>query len=500
MTRFTGFLFSLFLFGLGYSSTAQAQKLEYSSQEIDSYTYDYLRIGGYSDNGFFLFQSNLPFDTDRDRVGLKSRKLKITFYNNNLTIGWVKKFDKTSDSEKLENIFVINGKAALVKSYFTGGEGKLAMRIYMLNEQGDEIKPGVEIGSVSFNTSSELYKIKVISSLHNTCYGFIQNEKKKDGTQAVHGIVTGNDLKALRTFDFDVPYPEKDFYYDNWLLTDSADFVLEGSYTSRENNPNRRRWDAYKVFASVKNANEVKEYAINSSETELNGSKLGYDALQNKLVIAGFYNEKNSSKSGIVYASLELTGYDSLRIFRQPINDVTLLKMLAGSSPGRNGSDISNLNVEKIVLRNDGGAVLLAEASYVSDYSYYDYFTQSYIRNSEFHFENAIVLSVNADGTIDWDAVLRKEQISTNDNGRYSSFAVAQTESNIHLIYNTRLEKNNRMSLFTVNKNGTSSETEIAKAEDRILMIPTGSKQISANAIALPCWNRKKLVMAKLTF
>ncbi len=479
---------------------SDAQKVVYSSQEIDSYTYDYLRIGGYNDNGFFLLQSTLPFDTDRDRIGFKSRKFKVTFYDNNLNIAWSKKFDKSDEKDKIETVGIINGKAAVVKSHFMGEESKLGISVSFFDDKGNEQKSTGDIGTVSFDRSSDLDKIKVIASVHNVRYGFIQNEKKKDGTQTLHCIVTDADLNVMRNIKFDVPYPEKNFYYENWLLSDEGDFVVEGSYNSRDNNPNRRRWDAFKLFVSTREAMDAKEYAINNSEIELSGSNIAYDALKNKLVLAGFYNEKNSVKSGIVYATLGLSATDSLHIMRQPIAESTQAKMFSGESSGRSEADIDNLTVEKIVLRNDGGAVLVTEASYISDYSYYDYFTQSYIRNSEYHFENVIVLSVNAYGTIDWDAILRKDQVSTNDNGRYSSFCIAQTDDKINVVYNTRIEKNNSIASFSVSNAGKTAESEIVKPEDRILMIPYAGKQVSADEIAVPCWNRKKLIMAKLIF
>ena len=144
--------------------------------------------------------------------------------------------------------------------------------------------------------------------------------------------------------------------------------------------------------------------------------------------------------------------------------------------------------------------VMVSEISYVTDYSYFDYFTQNYIRNYEYHFNNVIALSVNADGTIDWDAVLRKNQVSTNDYGKYASFSLAQTDSDISLIYNTRADRNNAVSYVSIQNSGQSDSKEIIKGYDRILIIPFAAKQISADELVVPCWNRKKMLMAKFIF
>lgn len=479
---------------------AASQKVIYSKQEIDAYNYDYIKIAGYNDNEFFLFQSNLPFENDRDRIGFKSRKYQVTCYNNNLTVKWSKKINPGNENEKTETMAVINGKVVLIKSAFADKENKLNVFASVLDDNGKEPETAIPLGSIVFDKTSNLDKIKIIASQRNNLFGIIQNEKKQNGMQKLHCIVINTEIQPVRQLQFDVPYPEKNFSYENWLLTEAGDFILEGSFYSKENNEKRKRWDAYKLFVSLNGNDGAVEYAVNRSEVELNGSAIAYDITNKQLVLAGFYNDKTTNKSGIIYATLKTTSNDSLKIFRQPIGESTQARMFSGLTIDKSKSGMENLNIEKIILRNDGGAVLITEMSYVTDYSYYDYFTQNYIRSYEYHFNNAVALSVNADGSIDWDAVLRKDQVSTNDFGKYSSFTIAQTESEINLIYNTRIDRNNSVAIFRINNNGTSDTKEIIQPEDRIMLIPFAARQISADELVVPCWNRKKLLMAKFLF
>jgi hypothetical protein len=491
-------LLSIFTFLL--QVDLRGQKITYSPQDIDGYTYDFLKIAGYNDEGFYLFQSNLSFESERDRVGFKTRKFKITFYANNLSIKWSQKIESKNDDEKIETIAIMGGAPAVVKSKFVGKEDKLTVSITTIDNNGAENKKSTILGTISFSHSSSLDKIKIVPSIHNLQYAIVQNERKTDGTQTIHCLIVDNTFSLQRQFSFDVPYPEKNFSYENWILSDEGDFMMEGSYYSKENSETKRKWDAYKLFICKASGTSTKEYPLNSSLLELNGSNIAYDAVNKQVLLAAFYDEKSSGKSGILYAKLKLNGNDTLEIIKQPIQEGTLARMFNEQVSSKGGLQINNLAIEKMVLRNDGGAVLISEASYVSDYSYYDYFTQSYIRNSEYHFNNVIILSVNNDGTIDWDAVLRKEQVSTNDYGKYSSFCQMQTEGEINIIYNTQIERNNTIALFSVDKSGEANRKEINKPEDRILIIPYAARQISADELVFPCWNRKKLLMAKITF
>ena len=181
-----------------------------------------------------------------------------------------------------------------------------------------------------FNRTSNLDKIKVIASKGNNYFGLIQNEKKQNGFQQLHCLIIDSDFKLVRQLQFEVPYPEKNFNYENWLLTDDADFILEGSYYSKEKSENRKRWDAYKLFVSSNGNSGAIEYAINTSNLILSSSAIAYDAINKKLVLAAFYTDNVSTKSGIIYASLGTAANDSLLMIRQPIGDATLTRMFAG--------------------------------------------------------------------------------------------------------------------------------------------------------------------------
>ncbi len=490
---FFGLTFFLFL-GL----KTYCQKIEYAAQPIDNYNYDYLRVIGYNDDGFFLLQSNLPIDEERDRLGFKSRKYKVSYFSSDLHEKWTRLFEKDLNGSRIESIGVANGNLIAAKSIYVENENKILVEMSPFDISGKEIEKKT-IAEIPCQPGSNLDKIKFVASIHQTCFGFIQVEKKQNKTQTLHCIVLDTALKVLHTLHFDISYDDKNFYFTDWLLTDSGDFVLLGYHDSKQNSIDKKRWEAYRLFVAKPNKT-AKEYAVNTPNLIFSGIKPVYDSSNDKLVLAGFYENKLTGSSGIVYSKLGLGKDDSLHTNKQPIAEGYKAKLLSAKNYNYKSISLNDYNVEKIVLRNDGGAVIVAEASYASDYSYYDYFTQSYVRQTEFHFENAIALSVNADGSIDWDAILRKDQASINDDGAYSSFCIIQADEKINLFYNTSIERNNRVAVFSVTNSGQENEKDFIAAEEKILLIPSAAKQISADELVVPCWNRRKLLLAKITF
>ena len=166
-------IFFTFLFAI-YFFNCSAQKIEYSAQPIDNYSFDYLRIAGYDDNGFFLLQSNLPLDEERDRVGFKSRKFKVSYFTSDLNEKWTKQFDKGEEGNRIESIGVVNGSVVTVKSKFNDREDKSIVTVNKLDSKGNETLATITIGEIPFEHSSELDKIKFVSSLHHTRFGFVQ--------------------------------------------------------------------------------------------------------------------------------------------------------------------------------------------------------------------------------------------------------------------------------------------------------------------------------------
>jgi hypothetical protein len=494
--RLNIFLLLLFLF---FALFAKAQVVKYSPAEIDNLVYDFVKIIGQDEEGFYLLQSNISFDTDKDHMGFRSRKYKIVYYDNNLSQKWNRTFAKNDNEIPVEAVAYGSNKIILSYSILKNKENEISIYAHTLNTGNELSKDKTLIGDITFTNGSELDKIKVIVSHDKSKYAFIQNEIRKDNTQFLHVVVTDADFKRVANYKVEINYPVRNFYFESWALTDSADFVLLASNYSKEKFSAKRKWTAYKLFVAKQGYKDVIEYNLNTEETYVGGTSLTCDYLNNAIVVAGFYTDKPPGSSGLFTGKLNLESNEPPKIKKQPISDANRAKLENTQSLEMNPYQLLNYNIEKVILRSDGGAVVIAEASYTSEFSYYDYFSQSYIRRLEYHFENVITLSVNADGTIDWNAVLRKNQISTDDYGAYSSFGMLIDSEHINFIYNDDIDRTNTIRLFSVNNKGEYRESIVVKPEERVLIIPKSGKQITENEFVFPCWQRKKMLLVKIT-
>jgi hypothetical protein len=100
------------------------------------------------------------------------------------------------------------------------------------------------------------------------------------------------------------------------------------------------------------------------------------------------------------------------------------------------GKDVElfEYDLDNIILRDDGGAILVGEQFYVEIYTY----TTQYGTTTSYHYNynDIIVININPEGQIEWAKKIPKEQESVNDGGTYSSYAMSVFGDKLFFIFN----------------------------------------------------------------
>ncbi|RME12050.1 MAG: hypothetical protein D6816_01385 [Bacteroidetes bacterium] len=118
----------------------------------------------------------------------------------------------------------------------------------------------------------------------------------------------------------------------------------------------------------------------------------------------------------------------------------------------RRSPELYNYSLDRLILRSDGGAVLVAEQFYIEretyyrdyypTYGYYPYgYYNSYYRNSRdidylYNYNDIIVVNIRPDGDLQWTARIPKWQETRNDGGYYSSYAMSIVRDKLYFLFN----------------------------------------------------------------
>lgn len=245
-------------------------------------------------------------------------------------------------------------------------------------------------------------------------------------------------------------------------------------------------------------------FELNLETKYAGGTFMKADNASGRIYIGGFYTpKKNGSYEGLIYANFNMaTGtFDNRRII--PFEE--RVKLAGG--PGKRA--FNDYIVRNMIIKNDGGFVLLSENYYVSTRSTYPggfgYYSMYYpimaSAVNEYHYGDILLLSYAGDGSFDWQAFVRKDQYSQEDGGMFSSYLMVNTGGALGFLYNDFSFSDSRIQLASVEANGDVNSRIVSSVRnDTPDWLPRSGKQVSGREIVVPCLKRRQICFAKVIF
>lgn len=154
--------------------------------------------------------------------------------------------------------------------------------------------------------------------------------------------------------------------------------------------------------------------------------------------------------------------------------------------------ELYNYNLDHLVLRSDGGALLIGEQYSVekvyrnNSYGYglnygFSRYNQMDRIDYYYHYDDIIVVNVSPNGAIQWSTHIPKLQTTMNDNGIYSSYSMMVNKDKIYLLFNDNIKNfsNEKSTLYEFNagKYSVGALAEISKdGESKIYLLKSNDQ------------------------
>lgn len=489
----------VFLLLITFPAALSAQKITFKSDPVDNNGLNYLKVIGQDDDGFYVLYSNLSLETERDRFGLRTRKYRLGYYTFDLKEKWQEALTAHPSSAGLETVSFYNNHVVVISSDYNKQDGKLNLFLDVYGSSGLTAVAGRQVYSESAGKNDNYNKPRLFISSSKDLLGVCM-EEERDNDVLVHFAVIDTSYKGTVITVAAIPYPFKDLEIRDYAFSKPGELLILAQLNLKDPQADRKHFRSFRLFALNPDRKSFREHFVNSARQNMTDASLVIDRKNNTGVVAGFYADKESfAGTGVVYARLKLGQNDSLQLSTFAINGEAQQKLVGERNTG-NAIGLFNYPVQRIILRQDGGAVLVAEAAYISEYSYYDYFTQSFNRRTEYHFDNIVFLSLNANGTVDWSQVVRKTQTSTDDDGYYSSFCSMVNADELVVLFNDDLSRNNSIVTYTVDNFGKMENRKLSYSGDNYSILPRSGRQVDERTIIVPAVTRKKLYLARVDF
>jgi hypothetical protein len=243
---------------------------------------------------------------------------------------------------------------------------------------------------------------------------------------------------------------------------------------------------------------------INTTSYHVSGMELVRDEFTGCFVLGGFWDENKEERSG---GCLMLSLADSIEEGNSaPVTKTVfsedLVSELIGATAQEKGRLPENLFVRKVVPRDDGGTLLIAEKFYITQHLetfYINGIPQTSSKNI-YHYDDVLIVSLNPNAEMEWFKVLHKRQSGFAGAGFYNGIAVYVCDNSVNLLYNDNVTQNNRVMHVSIDKKGAILQKVLFNSDEVYTgFVPQEGKQIGYNRFLVPLTMDKKPLLLKLT-
>ncbi|MDR3678607.1 MAG: hypothetical protein P4L41_01500 [Flavipsychrobacter sp.] len=253
-------------------------------------------------------------------------------------------------------------------------------------------------------------------------------------------------------------------------------------------------------------ANKFNDHALNLDDIYAGNLYMKVDNANKRVYAGGFYaDKKNGSYSGVLYAWYDI-GSETFQNKRAIPFDSNMM----GSAGHGHRRPFDEYQVKQLIVKNDGGFVLIAESSFITlrssyapGFGYYSYYYGPYMNTTvrEYHFDDIMALSYDSNGNREWNALVPKEQYSQEDGGLFSSYALLNTGGTLGFLFNDFDSYHSRIQLVTLDAQGkVNTHSFSPEGNDNPDWLPRSGKQVTGRAMMIPCLHKKQICFAKIVF
>lgn len=432
--------------------------------------------------------------------GTGSLKAIVEYYDKNMKL--VKSneldLDYKGKERSLKDVVMLEGKLWLL-TYFYNQKQEITY-LFAQNIKKNTLVLDKNLIKIAQQDVKNLEKTDVFQmaiSRDSSKIAIINSQPNEKNQDAFDVNVYDSEFQTIWHKSANLPFPAKSYDIEEYQVDNKGNvyFLSILSAQKAANRFSRRAQNNYQysivAFRQEENV-QMTEYKIAIPEKFI--SDLTYRVTESgDLICAGFYSDKGvSGIKGTCYFRINSTTQEMTNVNTRPFDFDFMTTNLSARKREKarqayEKNDVAaqpelyDYALDKLILRSDGGVILIAEQYYIEEvyrnnnmmnypYAAMGGFYNPYYYNRFnnrvdyfYHYNDIIVVNIQPDGTIAWSARVPKQQISSNDQGLYSSYAMNTVADKLCFIFND--DPNNVGSRVQYQTNSESRNTVVTVAE-----------------------------------
>lgn len=396
---------------------------------------------GEDENGFYVLRKKI----NNSAVGFfgSFTGFIIESYSNDLLLKKRQELSPAVDGmiAEMDMVKYLDGRLVAYFTYVNRKEGKTEL-YYQLIDKKTLLLSGtpIKIAAIAYSTrsrqgefryqpSTDRNKIAIIAALHD------EKQFKETFTTSVYD----GSMQLLWSKDITLPYESELFEREKLLLDNNGNIYLSGRLYNEKVKEKRNGMAnySYKILAYRDSGTVAKEFDIAVPNQFI--TDVGFNITRDdKLAIAGFYSTQGTySIKGISFTLINAATGSVVKQGIKPF-DASFLELFSRSQVDKKDAEIYNYDLDNIIIRSDGGVLLLAEQYFVESRSTRYYTGNTYTTRTTYYYNynDVMAININPDLSVAWATKIPKRQVTTDDGGYYSSYAYAVGGDKIYLLFN----------------------------------------------------------------
>ena len=425
----------------------------------------------------------------------------IEAYTNKLSVRWERSLSFKYPNANVKRIVIYPEKT--LAFYLSSPKGALVLFAEKWNSRFSGNGNAITIDSVvtgKFDAESTLRIAPSQNQMKIACY----YPSGDDNNEQLNLILTDSDLNIIARREIIISRDGKSIKLRKVFPDNEGNvFILLENEKAQKKKALESNFLVKMLEASTGN---VREINFPFKRPVFRKLYLDVDNVNKNLIATGFYTDDVGEEAqGFFYSVFDLDS-NAFSASSYMKFSPELIFEITGKDTSKITSGFYSFEVYDLIMRFDGGAIIVAESRFNTvENMQVPSFTPSIgpsFRTIDISYYNDImVLSVTAEGKLDWTKVLKKKQISEDDEGFFSSYCMATTASKLYFIFNEEIYHKTNVSEYEVDKYGSSERTYLFNAGDRnVLLVPKLGKQISSNEILIPSYKRNYLSFVKVSY
>lgn len=460
------------------------------------------RIVGEDQNGIYVFR-------------LRSRLIGnaipvVEHYNKSMVLKYSTQIEILSKRNIfIDNFWHFNNRLFIYFTEYNSRQNKQILYYQEVNKKNGQLlgkrQKLTQVPTYGRNSIGQLeYAASTDSSTAVVYYSpFLETglfQKKRNATFQLQ--VVDKNFKTIWNKEVKAPYKDELFDVERIEVDKVGNaYVLAKVYekSRRERRSGRANY-FYKILAYQNNGESLKEFDLTLDELFI--TDIAFKVNNKKqLICAGFYSERraNSMKGSFLF----IVDTDTKAIVSKGFEPFSkkLLSQVTSKRRARKGKELYRYYLDEIILRSDGGAVIIAEEYYVSTHpnTVGTGVNRTEQSISTYHYEDIIVVNINPDATTAWSSSIPKNQTASMKS--FSSYAHAIVKGKIHFIYNDRISRKSPVMLASINTKGKVEIKELFNNKtERVMLRPMLCRQTSKNEMMIYGERGKRYKFGKISF